>query len=279
MTTAASSISEALTITDSAISGNSAPGDNGGLVNYGGTVTLRDSTVSGNAALTNGGIANYDGTMVLVDSTVSGNSAQWAGGIGNYSGAMTVTRSAVYGNSADNWGGIVNTGTLTLKDSTVSRNSAIGVGGGIVNLDGALALLDSIVSGNRAATAGGIYNHGLFSARSSVLVGNSGGDLAGSAAFQNLGDNLTDVVNYFPEPAHQVISMSDAAIGGGYSHLLANVDQPDAAPPALVDHLSTDPAPELVGRNDTNEATLEPFSNLSWQTEDSSPFTPEARLG
>jgi hypothetical protein len=266
-----------LTLAHSTVAGNSAQGVNGGLVNYNGKLTLRDSTISGNSALANGGIANYDGTVALVNSTVSGNSAQWAGGIGNYLGAMTLTRSAVYGNSADNWGGIINTGTLRLTDSTVSRNSATGIGGGIVNWGGALALLDSIVSGNRAAISGGIYNHGLFSARNSVLVGNSGGDLAGSAAFQDLGDNLTDVVNYFPAPAQQVISMSDAAMGGSFSHSSANVDQPDAAPPALVDHPSTDPAPELVGRNDTNAAALETLSNLPWQLDDS-PVTSDTGL-
>ena len=262
-----------LTLIYSTVAGNSAQGENGGLADYGGNLTLRDSTISGNSAVTNGGIANYDGTMALVNSTVSGNSAQWAGGIGNYLGAMTLTRSAVYGNSADNWGGIINTGTLKLTDSTVSRNSATGIGGGIVNWGGAVALLDSIVSGNRAAISAGIYNHGSFSARNSVLVGNSGGDLTGSAAFQNLGDNLTDVVNYLPEPSHLVISMSDASIGGSYSHWSVNVDQPDAAPPTLLDQLWTDAGLELMGTNNTNVAALETLPNLPWQVVDSPPDT------
>ena len=41
--------------------------------------------------------------------------------------------SSIYGNSGSDGGGILNYGTLTLAESTVSGNSATGVGGGIDN--------------------------------------------------------------------------------------------------------------------------------------------------
>jgi hypothetical protein len=84
-TGAAVSIS-GLTVEAGAASGSSG----GGIVNYG-TLTLTntivsgntDSTVSGNTAVRgNGGLANYGGTLSLIDSTVSGNSASGAGGLG-----------------------------------------------------------------------------------------------------------------------------------------------------------------------------------------------------
>ncbi|HLN29351.1 MAG TPA: hypothetical protein VK395_16500, partial [Gemmataceae bacterium] len=109
-----------LTLADSVVSGNSAQLENGGIANYGGTLTLTDSIVTGNSAGTgNGGIANYGGSVKLTNSTVSGNSAAGAGGIGNYGGTLTITDSTIVGNSAIGDGGIVNTGTLTLTDSTV----------------------------------------------------------------------------------------------------------------------------------------------------------------
>jgi hypothetical protein len=85
-----------------------------------GTLTLANSTVSGNGGEeeTGGGISN-SGTLTLTNSTVSGNMAA-GGGIQNYgSGTLTLTNSTVSGNtgkSIDNTG----TGTVTMTNSTVS---------------------------------------------------------------------------------------------------------------------------------------------------------------
>src|SRR5918996_769511 len=81
---------------------------------------LVDSLVTGNSATVFGGGIDVDaGTLTLVNSTVSGNTA--AGGttcqnVGSCAGGMW------------NFGG-----TLTLIDSTVSENTATRRGGGIVN--------------------------------------------------------------------------------------------------------------------------------------------------
>ena len=65
--------SAALTLRNSAVSGNSALGSGGGIYNAG-TATLYDSAVTGNEiqAGLGGGIRNV-GTLTLRDSTVSGN--------------------------------------------------------------------------------------------------------------------------------------------------------------------------------------------------------------
>ncbi len=143
-----------LTVTNSTVSGNSAPrGDGGGIVNDG-TLTVTNSTVSGNSASLGGfggGIAN-DGTLTIENSTVSGNAAS----------------SGVIGGG----GGINNQGTLTVANSTVSGNSAE-VGGGIFN-GGTLNLADSIVAGNTASDLdGNNYNN-----KGGNLVGTSGINLA-----------------------------------------------------------------------------------------------------
>jgi len=140
-----------LTLTDSTVSGNTATGPyayGGGVTNYEGTLTLINSTVSGNSAARGGGIMNYsNGTLTLINSTVSGNTADYGGGVTNYEGTLTLTNSTVSGNTADYGGGIHNGGTLTLTNSTVSGNTAEVYGGGIFS-NWTLTLTSSIVDGN-----------------------------------------------------------------------------------------------------------------------------------
>jgi hypothetical protein len=103
----------------------------GGGISNAGSLTVTNSTVSGNSAVLGGGIHNdstplTDGTLTLENSTVSGNFAATGGGISN-SGLATLamTNSTVSGNEAQAGGGIWNhVGTLTLTNSTVSGNSA-----------------------------------------------------------------------------------------------------------------------------------------------------------
>jgi predicted outer membrane repeat protein len=164
-----------LTLTDSAVSGNTARGSyayGGGIGSYG-TLTLINSTVSGNTAGHGGGIWSK-GTLTLTDSTVSGNTAtgtysQGGGGIW-HEGTLTLTNSTVSGNTGDYGGGIVNGGTLTLIHSTVSGNTAKFPGGGIYN-GGTAMLTNSTVSGNTADFGGGIYNAGTLTLTSTLVDG------------------------------------------------------------------------------------------------------------
>jgi hypothetical protein len=113
------------TLINSTVSGNAATTRGGGIYNYIGTLTLTRSTVSENAfAEHGGGIFNW-GTLTLTDSTVSGNAANYGGGIYTDRTA-TLRNSTVSGNTADYGGGISQfyTGTLTLINSTVSENLA-----------------------------------------------------------------------------------------------------------------------------------------------------------
>ena len=47
----------------------------GGVGNYGGSVTLTNSTISGNSGLFSGGVANFEGALTVTHSTISGNFA------------------------------------------------------------------------------------------------------------------------------------------------------------------------------------------------------------
>ncbi len=180
-------------------------GNTGGGIFNRGTLTLTDSTVSGNHARLGGAILSYSGGVTLIDSTVSGNSAQGGGGIYNTSlGTLTLNDSTVSNNSCSvNWGGGISNwgGTLTLNDSTVTGNTAAFAGGGIYNLfSGSLTVTNSTISGNTAVHGGGINFGGFYSGQSgplsvsdSIIAGNtasgSAPDLNGSITTDN-GYNL-----------------------------------------------------------------------------------------
>jgi predicted outer membrane repeat protein len=149
------------------------------LISSYGPLTLTASTLSANT-VTNGDGAGIDtiGTLTVTNSTFSGNSGGYGGGIYN-GGTLTVTNSTFRGNSArDNGGGIYNTfGTVTVTNSTFSDNSAT-FGSGI-HSDGSVTITSSTFSGNSASiSGGGIYQEtrfgGTVTVRNTILAGNTG---------------------------------------------------------------------------------------------------------
>ena len=141
----------------------------GGITNSsGGTLTVADSTFTGDQTRYDGGaIDNGDGgsgTLTVTDSTFTGNSAAIDGGaIANVdnggSGTLTVTDSTFSGNQSGGNGGAIDnaddtgSGTLTVTDSTFSGNQSGGNGGAIDNADdtgsGTLTVTDSTFTGNK----------------------------------------------------------------------------------------------------------------------------------
>ena len=125
----------------------------GGIENDGGTLTVTNSTFSGNSSgnfAAGGAITNFSGTLTVISSTFSENSASPAFGGAIYigSGSLTVANSTFSGNSGVSGGAIyITDGTLTVTDSTFSGNSApSGYGGAIDNYSGTLTVTDSILA-------------------------------------------------------------------------------------------------------------------------------------
>ena len=164
----------------------------GGGIYKTGTLTLINSTVSGNVASQGGGIYNGSGTLTLTNSTVSGNSANSGGGIYNpFFGLTIVTNSTVTGNAASNGGGGISndTGILTLTNSTVSGNSA-NSGGGIYNNLRDTKVFSSTIANNQAG--GGVLSVGFGATvafQNTILAGNLPYDCSG-IAFVSGGNNL-----------------------------------------------------------------------------------------
>jgi hypothetical protein len=137
-----------LVLNNSVVRANSTPGDGGGIDAL--TVTLTNSTVSGNVASSGGGIAAS--TVTLNGCTVNDNLAFQDGGAvsGNL---VTLTRSTVSGNVAGQSGAGIFAGTATLTACTLSDNSA-GLDGGGCSAD-TVSFAGTTVSSNHAARDGG----------------------------------------------------------------------------------------------------------------------------
>jgi hypothetical protein len=211
------SSSGTLTVTDSTITGNSAGYNGGGGISSSGTVTVTDSTISGNSTVSGGGGISSSGTVTVTDSTISGNSSGFGGGIGNdVDGTVTVTDSTISGNSAyDGGGGIFNNGTVTVTGSALSGNSAdnpssLGGGGICNNGDGALTVSDSTFSRNSAVYGGGIWNNvdGTLTVSDSTFSGNSASGF-GEATGGGIDNGGTLTV------ADSTLSGNSAVFGGG----------------------------------------------------------------
>ncbi len=162
-----------------------------GVLNQG-TLTLTDSTVSGNAtgAEPYAGIWNYAGTMTIIDSTVAKNSGASSAGIG---------------------GGIYNTATMTVIASTISGNT----GGGIYSGQDVTATLGAtIVAGNTGVNCYP-YDAGSFASAGYNLTNDKTGSACSFTA-------ATDLVNKNPLLGHL------ASNGGPTQTMLPGAKSPAA---------------------------------------------------
>ena len=204
--------------------------DGGGIRNEG-TLTLRNTTVSGSSAGRDTGCRTTDpnllcsegggiwnaGTLTLMDSTVSGNSAPFGGGISNRDGSLTVIDSVIRMNSADGCrvgdafcsfgGGVWNSGVLTVGNSTVSGNAS-DWGGGIFNRGvREPTIRNSTISGNDASfDGGGLLNFGTLTVTDSTVADNVAGQSGGAIANQQPGTL---------ELTNSTLSGNTAAAAGG----------------------------------------------------------------
>jgi hypothetical protein len=113
-----------VTIRRSTVTNNTGAGIGGGIFNdVGGDVTIRNSAITSNMSFDpgiGGGIDNFGGTLTIINSTVARNhSARHAGGIDN-GGSALIINSTITGNSGQTVGGI--SGNVGLENTIVALN-------------------------------------------------------------------------------------------------------------------------------------------------------------
>ena len=149
----------------------SAAADDGGAILNRGTMTITDSTLSGNFASFGGGAISNSGTMTLTDSTLSGNGTAFAGSAIQNGGTLTVTNSTFSKNyinacGCSPTGGAVifaTGGTASFSNSTISGNTESlapadpsDTGGGVIwAIGGAVGLAGTIVANNTGGNCTG----------------------------------------------------------------------------------------------------------------------------
>jgi hypothetical protein len=177
-------------------------------------VTLQDLTIEHGAL----GILNEEGTLTLTDSTVTGNAnaAEPYAGIWNYGGGtMTIVDSTIAKNSNAPGGnvgaGIDNLGTMTVIASTISGNTGGGIYSGQLHT---ASLGATIVAGNTGSNCAGYDAASLASAGYNLTNDTTGTACAFTAA--------TDMVNKNP------LLGSLASNGGPTQTMLPNTKSPAA---------------------------------------------------
>ncbi len=103
-----------------------------------------------------GGLGDEVGSsLTLSDSTVSGNQAGGLGGGLSNAGTASLTNATIAGNTGVSAGGVLNTGTLTVVNGTIAENhiASGGTGGGLYSQFGTATLYNTIVASNTAGAS------------------------------------------------------------------------------------------------------------------------------
>jgi hypothetical protein len=137
-----------------------------------GNLTLNDTTVTGGVLVPylGGGIYNNGGTVTISNSTISGNSAADGGGIFNY-GTVMISNSTISGNSASfSSGGLYSSGTALISNSTIIGNTASSSGGGVTcDVGGVVTLVRSLIAGNAAPVGAEVSRIWVIRQRPSII--------------------------------------------------------------------------------------------------------------
>jgi hypothetical protein len=157
-----------------------------------GTLTLERLTLRGGLALVGGGILT-DGTVTIAQSTITGNRANFGGGgVMIREGTVTLIATTVTRNgSIDGPGGILIGGgdppLLIIADSSIDHNGGGGTGpaGGIRNVRGTLVITNTTIAANTNSSRPFPFGAGIANEDGIVLLTNS--TLAENTAIDSVG--------------------------------------------------------------------------------------------
>jgi predicted outer membrane repeat protein/parallel beta-helix repeat protein len=206
-----------LALTDCIVSGNTASGSGGGILNLYANTTLTGCTITDNSALQGdgGAIRGFGSltTITLNDSVLSDNSATagFGGGIYTY-GSVTLNNDVVSGNESQGGGGVLALRPITVTNSLIAQNVATLYSGGGLQAHGSVSVFGSTIVANSAlsGSGGGIVAQGSVSVTNSTLSDNSA--IQGGAIY--CGGGTSSVTISFSTIVANVVT-SPSGRGGG----------------------------------------------------------------
>lgn len=163
-------------------------------------VSINRMNFTGNSAETQGGVLYFQGTTLTIsNSTFSGNSSFQCGAISLGAGTTTITNSTFSGNTVSGSAGAICTGgTVNIRNTTIVGNNSDNSGGAfLVNSADVLNISNSVVAGNTASLFPEIW-------RTSGTVNSLGNNHIGDSAGDSTNTNIaiawagTDTVNTNP---------------------------------------------------------------------------------
>ncbi len=263
---------------------NSETSGSGGAIDVlnGTSLTVNHSTLSGNTAIGSGGAISNLGTLTVYNSTISGNQSQLGGGI--FAGPVSVNsiqNSTIANNSADAAGGGIHFSgaDLTLQNSIVGGNSAPVPPNGpdiFDPLPGNLAASYSLVENpNGHAVMNGVsYNIVGYSPLLNTLADNGGPTLthlpqAGSLAINAGGGSRATDQRLFSGVSGTALDMGSVEVDGtplpdgdfNFDSLINGVDV-DLLAAAIASGLN-DPAFDLNGDSILDGSDLDQWLMLA----------------
>lgn len=169
-------------LTNTVVSGNSAPGANGwgGGIDNNGSMTITGGELRDNSANVDGGGIRTSRKLTIEGALIQGNSAgRWGGGIANNIGLVTIGNTEIAANTAEQMGGgIHHTGTsaensvLTVSGSIIRDNVAEQNGGGLWSFR-PVQLSETRIIGNMAIDGAGIHHSSNdFTGANCTIAGN-----------------------------------------------------------------------------------------------------------
>ncbi len=181
----------AYTLNGVTLDNNQAGGSGGGMfITAGAVVTMTNVILSNNTAGNGGGVflgsdsvTPAQATVHMSGVTIRGNHADLGAGIYEQltSGSVELRGTTLSQNSATANGGAIelNTGSLSIFNSTISGNSATSNGGGIDQVVDVATLTNVTILGNSAPHGGGI--HGASVATNTIVADSLAGNNCNSA--------------------------------------------------------------------------------------------------
>jgi CSLREA domain-containing protein len=223
-----------LTLLDTVVTENSAL-TGGGIFNSGFTTVSRSTISANDGGARGGGIANSPaGVLRVLGSTIMDNAATAGGGGINNSGQLIVTNSTITGNEGRlRGGGIINGGTALINNSTITNNAAntrqefdaTFNGGGIRNYSpGTVHLSNTILAGNTDFFSGTSATHLAGPDCSGTLTSNRnniiGNNLGCVVDDPNSDGTPFDQVGTQSNPIDPLLEPLAANIGRTWTHAL-----------------------------------------------------------